>query len=433
LDTPGSAPRPALALLAIAFVVRLAWGLGAGVTPGGGGFDDAGWYHKTASALARGSGYVSPYTGLPTAAWPPGYPVVLSAGYRLMGPSPTVAVVMNVVFGTLTCFFVWRLGTRLGGRRVGLVATMLLAFFPSQIFFTALVLSETLFTCLTCGLLLLAVRLLDRAETARTRDWFLWGLALGGVALVRAEAVALVLIPAASLATVGTWRPSARVLAAALLGALVALTPWTIRNARHFHAFVPTSTGLGRTLWIGHNPIADGSMSMAIQLAMDAVLEAEGTHAFEPHGELAVNRLLTRRALAFALANPGRELTLLPARVYHLFRGDHVWQAWYDPGTPRFAPSESARTLLGRIGDGYYLVVGVLAVAGWFLRGRRAPGGWRVIGATIVVWTGIFTLIYGDPRFHHVLVPLACLLAAVTITHGADIRAEREWDGTRAA
>jgi hypothetical protein len=36
----------------------------------------------------------------------------------------------------------------------------------------------------------------------------------------------------------------------------------------------------------------------------------------------------------------------------------------------------------------------------------------------------MYALIYGDPRFHHVLIPIACLLAASALTssereHGA--------------
>src|SRR5262249_13990926 len=160
--------------------------------------------------------------------------------------------------------------------------------------------------------LLAAVRLLDHGGTARPRDWVLWGVAAGIVALVRAEAVALVIVPAASLASLGARRQAFRVLVATLLGALIALTPWTIRNARRFGAFVPTSTGLGRTMWIGHNPIADGSMSVPIQLAMQRALDAHATYALEPSGELALNRALTRDAVAFALAHPQREIALIP-------------------------------------------------------------------------------------------------------------------------
>jgi 4-amino-4-deoxy-L-arabinose transferase-like glycosyltransferase len=418
----------ACGLVVVAFAVRLAWGLAAGVTPGGVGFDDAAWYHHTATALARGEGYVSPFTGLPTAAWPPGYPLVLALGYRLAGATPATAVVMNAAFGALTCLFVWRLGTRLGGPRTGLVATALLAGFPGQIFFGALVLSETLFTCLTIGLLLAATQLFERGDDAGFRAWMLWGLVAGGVALVRAEAVALALVPAASLASLGVWHRGTRVLAATVLGALCALTPWTIRNASVFGTLVPTSTGLGRTLWIGHNPEATGGMSDVIQHAMDRKVSATGLDATGPAGELAVNRLLLRDALAFAATHPGRELFLAPARTYHLFRGDHVWQAWYDRGTPRFLPTDTARRFLGGAGNVYYLVVGVLALAGWIVRPQQTAAGWRALGTLGFVWIAIFTAIYGDPRFHHVLVPPACILAAVTIVRLTGARRQPELD-----
>ncbi len=77
----------------------------------------------------------------------------------------------------------------------------------------------------------------------------------GVVALVRAEAVVLA---SCRRCARGPRRrgASARVLAATLAGVVIALAPWTLRNLRVFEAFVPTSTGFGRTLWIGHNPHA---------------------------------------------------------------------------------------------------------------------------------------------------------------------------------
>ncbi|MCC6763060.1 MAG: sulfatase [Deltaproteobacteria bacterium] len=403
--------RPALAIALLAFGIRLAWGLAAGVTPGA-AFDDAFWYHATATTLANGGGYTSPLTGQPTAAWPPGYPLVLALGYRLAGPAPATAIVLNAFFGGLTCLFVAGLGGRLGGSRVGLVAAALLAAYPGHVFFAALVLSETLFTCLVCGLLLAAVAWLAGAGGTRPLRWVAWGLGVGATTLVRAESVVLVLVPAASLAAAGERRAAARVFAAALAGTLLALAPWTARNARVFGAFVPTSTGFGRTLWIGHNPDATGGMTQTIQDAMARAIETAGVSPATPAGELAVDRLLRTQAIAFALAHPGRELALTPRRAAHLFRGDHVWQAWYGPGTPRIAPSAEARRLLGVGSNVAYAALGVLAVAGWFLRARETRSAWRPVTAFVVVWIALFTAIYGDPRFHHVLIPIACLLAA---------------------
>lgn len=407
-------------LVAVAFTVRLAWGLAAGVTPAV--FEDAGWYHLTATTLAQGHGYLSPYAGHPTASWPPGYPLVLAVAYRVAGAVPSTAVVLNAMFGALTCLFVWRLGLRLAGERAAIVATALLAFFPSHILFAALVLSETLFTCLVVGLMLVAIRLVQD-DDARALVWLAWGVGAGLTALVRAEAAVLALVPAVALASRGRGRAAMRITIAALAGLVLALAPWTMRNARLFGAFVPTSTGFGRTLWIGHNPDAFGGMSETIQSRMREVILGASLPP-TPAGELATDRLLRGQAVAFLRDHPLRELALTPARAYHLFRGDHVWQAWYGPGTPRVLPSPAARRTLGIVGNVYYLIVGCLAVVGLVRRGG-AVAGWRVVDVWMLMWIAIFTAIYGDPRFHHLLVPPACILAAAAL--------ERWWGGQRAA
>jgi hypothetical protein len=388
-------PRRALALVVVAFGLRLAWGLAAGVTPGGESFDDAAWYHHTAITLARGGGYLSPFTAHPTAAWPPGYPLVLALGYMLAGAGPTTAVVMNAVFGALTCGFVWQLGSTLAGRRSGLVATALTAFFPSHVFFSALVLSETLFTCLVTGLMLAAVRRLARGDDTGVGGWLVWGLAAGAVALVRAEAVVLTLVPALSLAVRGARGASRRVLAATLVGVVIALAPWTLRNLRVFDAFVPTSTGAGRTLWIGHNPHATGGMDHTIQAAMIGEIVAAGLGLTypSPADELAVDRLLRGQALRFAATHPARELALTPLRAYHLFRGDTSGKS--GTSRERACPAVSGGAPHARRDQQPLLWRRARrALVGLIVRPAEPAAGWRVLDVLMLVWIAIFTLIY---------------------------------------
>jgi hypothetical protein len=155
-------------------------------------------------------------------------------------------------------------------------------------------------------------------------------------------------------------------------------------------------------------------MRQEIQAAQMAAIAAAAPPP-GPAGELATDRLLRRQALAFAVANPGRELTLTAARAYHLFRGDHVWLSWYEVGTPRFAPSAAARQRLGMLGNAYYLFVGLLAVVGWVRRPAEPRVGWRLLDVLVLTWIALFSAIYGDPRFHSVLVPPACILAAAAL------------------
>jgi 4-amino-4-deoxy-L-arabinose transferase-like glycosyltransferase len=64
----------------------------------------------------------------------------------------------------------------------------------------------------------------------------------------------LLILPVA-MALVGTfragWRESLRKVITIVALACLLLVPWTIRNFNDFHAFTPTRTGVGQTLWEG--------------------------------------------------------------------------------------------------------------------------------------------------------------------------------------
>lgn len=419
------------AVVAFAFALRLTWGVGADVTPGAASFDDAAWYHKTAIQFMNGNGYLNPFSGQPTAAWPPGYPAVLGAAYRVLGATTATTVLLNAIAGALTCGVLWLLGRTLVGARAGLLAAVLLACFPSHVYFAALALSETLFTFLAMALLALGVRWLARDVGATA--WLFWGIGVGIVTLVRSEAITWCILPAAALLSVTTVGRAVRVLVAATLGTMLVLTPWTIRNFRVFGAFVPTNVGLGRTLWAGHNPNATGGMTVEDQRGIEAVMAAAGVSVSGPAGELATNRVLVGEAVAFARAHPLQELKLLPARFYHLFRGDHVWEVWYGPERPKFMPSEPERRRLSRLANAYYLAVGVLALVGWYVRGLPRTAAWRLFDGLIVLCIATFSLTLGEPRYHHVLMPPACVMAAVGLLHLAAGRNSRDVGAPRLA
>ncbi|MGD0766291.1 MAG: hypothetical protein ABR978_08305, partial [Dehalococcoidia bacterium] len=89
--------------------------------------DDAFFYHYFAIYLSRGLGYINPFTGANTAMWPPGYPFLLTALYRLLGPHVAIAWGANIVLGAFSCAALYMLGCLIAGRRVGAIAGLLLA------------------------------------------------------------------------------------------------------------------------------------------------------------------------------------------------------------------------------------------------------------------------------------------------------------------
>ncbi len=151
-----------------------------------------------------------------------------------------------------------------GGGGVRLIAAGLVAFNPYLIYFSATLLSETLFTAmLAWGMFLLL----------RTSRWaFLAGLVvLSASVYVRPGAIGLPILLAvgAELArAVGPvkrsfWRVPAGALAVGVMG--LALLPWGLRNRYHEQvgAWVWTTTNGGITLYDGLNDRADGSSNQS--------------------------------------------------------------------------------------------------------------------------------------------------------------------------
>jgi len=380
-------------------------------------FADTMWYHETARFLAEGRGYVNPWTGYPTASWPPGYPFILAAAYALVGVDPRTGALVNAIAGALTCACCYRLGTLTSGStRAGAVAALAVALLPGQVLFAPLLLTESVFTAFACATLLAAGVLL-RAPVDRDRPWrwVLWGAAVGASALVRAEGICLLTVAVAAALFTRGIRRATRVLVAGVLGISCVLAPWAYRNAGVFHAFVPLSTGFGRSFWIGHNEAATGSMTVALQdLAIERIhrpLEAVPG----PSGELQRDRRAVSLALDYAAHHLRREAALSLAKIYYLFRGDHAFLAYYEYRPREGGLSATTLTLLGRVANVAYILLLPPAFLGWlvFLRSREPVH--YVLALFPVFWIALFALLHGDARFHFPLMPIFCVMAASVV------------------
>src|SRR5512135_1983001 len=80
---------------AVYTLLRLALVMLIPVTPS----SDGAWYFESAMDLAAGLGYTE--HGVPTAFWPPGYPLFLSLVFRIFGPYLLAAQMANVVLSCI--------------------------------------------------------------------------------------------------------------------------------------------------------------------------------------------------------------------------------------------------------------------------------------------------------------------------------------------
>ncbi|HEU4754659.1 MAG TPA: glycosyltransferase family 39 protein, partial [Armatimonadota bacterium] len=278
------------------------------------------YYSTTAHSLAFRGTFTEHYLH---AFRPPGYPAFLALHLRLFGEATRpVQVSQNLLFLLAAALFTL-LARRLAGPRVALITAALLLLNPLWLVLPQEAYSETLFITLAAGALLAAAPLLDRQAPRRSdAGWaLLVGLLFGLGALVReiGALMALVVLGVVLLQfrKQGDARRAARVSAAVLLGLLVTIGPWTLRNYRLFHRLVPVTTNGAVNLYLGNNPQATGGYVWILP----PEVAATWNRAPDPHGEreLAAARRCGAAALAYMAAHPLRTVELSFTKLARLW------------------------------------------------------------------------------------------------------------------
>ena len=263
--------RAVWALLALALCVRLAF---VAATPSYTPVHDDHDYDRLACAIVGGGGYrdagpptppgtcVTPDTiSRPTAYRPPAYPFALAAVYAVAAPLHldrwTAARVAQAFVGTLVAGLIGLVAGLIWGRAVGLAALALAAVHLPFAMVGASLVSETLFGAFEVGAIACA---LQAGRSARPWRW------VRGHRRAHRPGLADPLQRRAPAAAAGhrgvdgpaAARPRAAALAVAALLAAAALTisPWTVRNARVLHGFVPVATEVGPTLAGTYNDVS---------------------------------------------------------------------------------------------------------------------------------------------------------------------------------
>jgi 4-amino-4-deoxy-L-arabinose transferase-like glycosyltransferase len=183
--------------------------------------------------------------------YPPLYPYFIAVPYALFH-TLQAAKWAQVAVAAMLVPAVGRIGGLAFGRRAGLLAAAIAAFYPDLVWFAAHFWSETLFLVLLWWAMerLVSADAGGRARTAAAAG-LLWGLAI----LTRETILYLTPLAAVWL----LWRaprPGGGTRAAAFaLCAVLAVAPWTIRNWIAFRAFVPVATSGGLALFQGNAPL----------------------------------------------------------------------------------------------------------------------------------------------------------------------------------
>jgi len=313
----------------LALALRLAW-VGAIEWRGGALFGpDAPSYDTMATNLLAGNGlqmeswgglFLDPQQTVTVRAFrPPLLPIVLAGVYGVFGHQYWAARVVMALLSAATCIVVLRIARRLFGPTPAAVAGLLMAIYPKFVYYGGEPVTETLCT-LMLALAVLVLLAAHDGEGGLWR-WLVGGLLLGLGALSRSSLLAF---PAAAVLWVlVARRRKARALGQAgllLVGFLLAMAPWWIRNGNVFGHFMPATTEGGYTLWVTNNPRATGGGHCFMP-------EPPGT--FEGMGEYEIDRTFQRMGADYIREHPGHFLRLAAAKFVDFWR---LWPHADEPG-----------------------------------------------------------------------------------------------------
>jgi len=407
---------------------------------------DGHYYDIGARSIAAGLGYVGTSGG----AWchyPVGYSGLLGLAYKLAGDAPAVGPMLNALLGAGTAVLVYLLARTVTSQRRALIAGVLFALYPGAVAYTPLLMSEP---TATFGLVAGAY------VAARWGD-HRWGLVASGIllgltTLVRPQTLLCtpfvgLLLPSFQRAPSLNLKGLVRSGTLATLVSLVTISPWTLRNCVVMDGCALVSTNGGWNLAIGAFPRATGRF---------ATLRAnDGCHIVT--GQVQQDRCWMQLGRDWIAADPKRWLGLIDDKLGFTFDHESFPVGYLAEAAPSRWPE--THKALGRAGLSWsYRVVLLLAalalaprptrkqpstllapfllalfalyaattpthpfwpvalaiplVASWRHQILRRRGALLFAAAAVATVAATHAVFFGEDRYHMVVVPLLCLLAA---------------------
>ena len=414
-----STPAFAAGLFALAWIPRalFVWlGPGPEFTPSGDQVD----YYRLAVSLLEGTGYSLPNSSgelYSTAFRPPLFALVLTPAFAVFGATPFVGLLWQSVLGAALAVAVWALGRQLFDETTGRVAGVVTALYPLLIFFSGMLLTETLYGL---TLVLAAMGLVAWWRHGGARWALIAGLLVGISMLARPTGPAWVgLVFLAALAI--SLRPRIQLVREALvlgLGVALVVAPWTIRNTVSIGTFIPLTTGGGCALYDGNNErvVTDPNFRGGALSLRQLEPYAE---KFRGLSEYEIDRLSFREAVAFWRENPEHIPNLI------LWKQQRFWRAKAQVGRmdwwlPPDSPFQRVAQFLDPLLISYGLLIPFFLWGAW-LAIRRPRQGAIVIVLAVVAQAVLASLYWGSLRFRVPVEPFLILLAAsgaVSIVRG---------------
>jgi len=351
-----------------------------------------------AKSVLAGQGLSSPFGGStgPTAFIAPVYPLLVALVFRLFGPFTTASAIVvmfaQIALNLVTIWLIMHLGCRLFNQAAATVAGLIWACSLPVIWMPTIFWETSLSCCLMMGVLAIALTYRDAIRLTIGR-WMGLGACCGIAALVNPA-----LLP--SLIAISLWiffetRRSAgwRPMLAVLTFVLV-FSPWPLRNAKVFHAFIPLRTTVGFELWMGNHEGADGFLDESLfPMYNDAELAD-----YEARGEVSYSAHKSELAREYIYAHPAVFLRMTGVRAKRFWTGTGSRN-----GSKLFAAHATFTTVFGFAGL-------------WLLARSRRNTVALLFALPMAVFPLPYLITHAEFRYRLVLDPLLSLFSGYAVT-----------------
>lgn len=415
-------------LVALAAILLLGLGLrGVEAWDGRSPVYDAQGYAAIAANLERGEGFIlGPSATQPASNYSPGLPLLVGGVYKLSGGvHERSARLLLALLGSLAVLFAYLIGRRLSGPPAGLLAAAVVAIYPALLEYQGMLMSEPLAATLLSGAVLSILWAAD-ANHPRVR-WLVPGLIFGALALTRPEYLAISLLVAVVVfARRGQdgWReclPQALIL---LLGLVVVVAPWTVRNAIVLDRFVPVSTGGGQVLFAGSYMPSGGDPERVGEEVLERHPGLQRLLPVDARLEQILSALAAQRYPSMgtdaALARMGRE------RLWNDISEQPLDYAGFVAAKIGRIWSHGPREVMREPGlQALHWALMAFGLAGLVLLAVQRRWEALLIGVVLIAVTATGALLVASPRRVLVTIPLVAALAGVGIAWAATKLRER--------
>lgn len=364
--------------------------------------------HTLSSALLWDAGIHAPSSLIP-----PAYAGLVACAYSLLGvesAGATLALqVINALATSIVVLLVYCIAARFGGTNAGLIAAVIAAFNPALVGFTDFIWDTSLFALATTVSVWAAIKLSSRVYT--DWRWLCYGLWLGAVALLNpALTIAYPVLVLWSLFGGLTRRRLliSRGILVTVLGWLILISPWTIRNYVHFNKLLYIRGGFMLELWLGVCPEASEDGSQVYKRRFPLTNEIEQTR-FRSMGESKYFDECGASAKEMIREDPSRFVWLVGMRTVDYWLGTAIG------ATPPGAGIVPRR--FGRAAVMAFLALETILIVFCLAISRRASGRHVGFMLAIVLSTCIvYCLTHVQVRFRAPFEPVMAVLLALLTT-----------------